>query len=95
MKNNLTRRNFVKSATIGGIGLGLAGNITSLYGKSAAEAGGKIGIIGLDTSHCVAFTNALNGPKAGTEYAGFKIVAAYPKGSNDIKSSVERIPGLY
>ncbi len=26
-------------------------------------------------------------------FNGYKIVAAYPKGSNDIKSSVERIPG--
>jgi len=55
--------------------------------------GGKIGIIGLDTSHSVAFTKALNNPAAGPEFGGFKIIAAYPKGSNDIKSSVERIPG--
>lgn len=55
--------------------------------------GGKIGIIGLNTSHCIAFTKALNSPTAGPEYGGFKVVAAYPKGSNDIKSSVERIAG--
>jgi len=92
MKKNLNRRDFVKTAAIGGIGLGLAGNVTSLYGKSSA-AGGKVGIIGLDTSHSVAFTKALNSPTAGPEFGGFKVVAAYPKGSNDIKSSVERIPG--
>jgi predicted dehydrogenase len=91
MKNNLNRRDFVRTAAIGGIGLGLAGNVTSLFGKSSVP-GGKIGIIGLDTSHSVAFTKALNNPNAGPEYGGFKIVAAYPKGSNDIKSSVERIP---
>ncbi len=93
MKNNLNRRDFVKTAAIGGIGLGLAGNVSSLYGKGAMAAGGKIGIIGLDTSHCVAFTNALNKPGASPDFGGFRIVAAYPKGSNDIKSSVERIPG--
>jgi predicted dehydrogenase len=92
MKKNLNRRDFVKTAAIGGIGLGLAGNVTSLYGKSSAAAG-KVGIIGLDTSHSVAFTKALNSPTAGPEFGGFKVVAAYPKGSNDIKSSVERIPG--
>ena len=92
MKKNLNRRDFVKTAAIGGIGLGLAGNLTSVYGKGSA-AGGKVGIIGLDTSHSIAFTKALNNPDAGPEYGGFKIVAAYPKGSNDIKSSVERIPG--
>lgn len=92
MKKNFNRRDFVKTAAIGGIGLGLAGNMTSIYGKSSM-ASGKIGIIGLDTSHSVAFTKALNSPTAGPEYGGFKIVAAYPKGSNDIKSSYERIPG--
>jgi predicted dehydrogenase len=93
MKNNFNRRDFVKTAAIGGIGLGLTGNMTSLYGNSQVPAGSRIGIIGLDTSHSVAFTKALNSPKAGPEFGGFKIVAAYPKGSNDIKSSVERIPG--
>lgn len=57
------------------------------------QPAGKVGIIGLDTSHSVAFTKALNDPAAGPEFGGYKIVAAYPKGSNDIKSSVDRIPG--
>jgi predicted dehydrogenase len=51
----------------------------------------KIGIIGLDTSHSTAFTKLLNGGEA-KEFAGFKIVAAYPYGSQTIKSSYERIP---
>lgn len=40
-------------------------------------------------SHSVAFTKALNSPAPNPDYKGFKIVAAYPKGSNDIKSSVD------
>ncbi|MNY07350.1 Inositol 2-dehydrogenase/D-chiro-inositol 3-dehydrogenase [compost metagenome] len=52
-----------------------------------------MGIIGLDTSHAVAFTKTLNAADAPAEYSGYKVVAAYPKGSNDIKTSVERIPG--
>jgi hypothetical protein len=51
----------------------------------------KIGIIGLDTSHSTAFTKLLNGGEA-KEYAEFKIVAAYPYGSQTIQSSYERIP---
>jgi predicted dehydrogenase len=47
----------------------------------------------LDTSHSTAFTKALNDPAAGPEFEGYKVVVAYPKGSNDIKSSVDRIPG--
>ena len=53
----------------------------------------KAGIIGLDTSHVIAFTKALNDPKAKPELAGCKVVAAYPQGSRDIESSVSRVPG--
>jgi WD40 repeat protein len=53
----------------------------------------RAGIIGLDTSHAIAFTKTLNAahPKPGAE--GCRIVAAYPKGSPDIASSVSRVPG--
>lgn len=53
----------------------------------------KIGIIGLDTSHSIAFTRFLNGEEKKDKYNDFKIVAAYPYGSRTIKSSYERIPG--
>ncbi|MEA5062558.1 MAG: gfo/Idh/MocA family oxidoreductase, partial [Petrimonas sp.] len=52
----------------------------------------KIGIIGLDTSHSVAFTKFLNGEDKKEEFKDFKIVAAYPYGSKTIKSSYDRIP---
>ncbi len=53
----------------------------------------RIGIIGLDTSHAPAFAKTLNAnpPIPGAE--GCQVVAAYPKGSPDIKSSVDRVPG--
>ena len=53
----------------------------------------RVGIIGLDTSHATAFTRILNDPKAPPELANCRVVAAYPQGSPDIKSSVERVPG--
>jgi WD40 repeat protein/predicted dehydrogenase len=53
----------------------------------------KIGIIGLDTSHAVAFTKALNAENPAEALAGCKIVTAYPKGSPDIESSTSRVPG--
>jgi hypothetical protein len=53
----------------------------------------KIGIIGLDTSHAIAFTKFLNGEDKKEEFKDFKIVAAYPYGSKTIKSSYDRIPG--
>lgn len=57
-----------------------------------AQAQMKIGIIGLDTSHSIAFTNFLNGQEKKDEYKDFKIVAAYPYGSKTIQSSYDRIP---
>jgi predicted dehydrogenase len=53
----------------------------------------RAGIIGLDTSHVVAFTKVLNDPKAPPELSGVKVVAAYPGGSPDIPSSRDRVAG--
>ncbi|MFA4868421.1 MAG: Gfo/Idh/MocA family oxidoreductase [Pedobacter sp.] len=91
--SNYDRRNFIKMVTIAGAGLGVSGSLNPLYAMSGSLAGKKVGIIGLDTSHAVAFTKTLNAADSPAIYGGYKVVAAYPKGSNDIKSSVERIPG--
>jgi hypothetical protein len=95
MKKSFDRRNFIKSTAVAGIGLGLNFTATSLFAKAnrVAQKGKRIGIIGLDTSHSVAFTKTFNAENAGPEYGGYRVVAAYPKGSNDIESSVTRIPG--
>jgi predicted dehydrogenase len=58
----------------------------------AADPQIKVGIIGLDTSHVIAFTKELNSDKPATELAGCRVVAAYPKGSPDIESSTKRVP---
>jgi hypothetical protein len=52
----------------------------------------RVGIIGLDTSHAIAFTKILNDPQADPDVAGCPVVAAYPPGSPDIESSVKRVP---
>lgn len=52
----------------------------------------KVGIIGLDTSHAIAFTKTMNDPSAEGALAYCKVVAAYPQGSKDIESSVSRVP---
>jgi predicted dehydrogenase len=92
MKNPVRRREFIKSAAAGSIALGLAGKYLGMSDLANTQSG-KVGIIGLDTSHSIAFTKALNDPAAGSGFGGYKVIAAYPKGSNDIKSSVDRIPG--
>jgi predicted dehydrogenase len=52
----------------------------------------RVGIIGLDTSHAIAFTDLLNKADNPPELAGCKVVAVYPKGSPDIESSTSRVP---
>jgi len=84
------RRNFLKTGALSGIGL-IA--VPYLVKGSAVAEGRRIGMIGLDTSHCIAFTKALNADDAGDSFNGYKVVAAYPRGSFDIKSSYERIEG--
>ncbi|WP_460910335.1 Gfo/Idh/MocA family protein [Spirosoma areae] len=78
-------------ATLGSVVLCLTNSAWPINSRS--EQGKRVGIIGLDTSHSVAFTKALNAPDAGSAYAGYRVVAAYPFGSKDIDSSTKRIPG--
>ena len=59
--------------------------------NAMAQAPIRIGIIGLDTSHSTAFTELINGGKEAWA-EGFKVVAAYPYGSQTIESSYKRIP---
>jgi predicted dehydrogenase len=48
----------------------------------------RLGIIGLDTSHVIAFTSHLNSPRNKT---GCRVVAAYPGGSPDMPASADRV----
>ncbi len=53
----------------------------------------RVGVIGLDTSHVLAFTKAFQQAKPDDpDLSGFDVVAAYPFGSADIESSASRIP---
>jgi len=67
--------------------------VASLF---AEEAPKKIGIIGLDTSHAVAFTTVFNkGPKNPADvakFAGFRVTHAFAQGSKDIPESTSRVP---
>ncbi|GAB3167346.1 Gfo/Idh/MocA family protein [Telluribacter humicola] len=89
MSTSLNRRKFLQATALTGLSLGLSGRLNA----SGIAQGKRVGIIGLDTSHSMAFTKLLNAPEAGPELAGYKVVAAYPQGSKDIESSVKRIPG--
>jgi hypothetical protein len=63
-----------------------------LIAGSAAAQNIRAGIIGLDTSHVLAFTKTLNSNPQKPEVMGVRMVAAYPNGSKDIESSLKRVP---
>ncbi len=75
----------------------VAFGLISSASRAFAQDGPKslrAGIIGLDTSHVVAFTKVLNDPKAKGDLAGIRVVAAYPGGSPDVASSRDRVEGF-
>lgn len=90
MNNLFNRRDFIKTTAATGLGLSLGGSVFA--GGLNLAAGKKVGIIGLDTSHSIAFAKALNAAQPSPEFKGYKVVAAYPYGSKTIKSSADRIP---
>lgn len=53
----------------------------------------RIGIVGCDTSHVIAFTKLINAEDASGALAEMKVVAAFPGGSPDIESSIGRVEG--
>ncbi|MCA9024526.1 MAG: Gfo/Idh/MocA family oxidoreductase [Planctomycetaceae bacterium] len=53
----------------------------------------RAGMIGLDTSHVIAFTKIFNAEAPAEDVAGVKIVAGYP-GGTDIPASADRVEGF-
>ena len=60
---------------------------------AAEEAPLKLGMIGLDTSHVIAFTKVLNNTEDPNHVPGGRVIAAYKGGSPDIESSASRVDG--
>ncbi len=54
----------------------------------------RVGLIGLDTSHVIAFTKLLNDSSNPDHVPGARVVAAFKGGSPDIESSRTRIEGF-
>lgn len=54
----------------------------------------RIGLIGLDSSHAVAFTKTINAEDPAPELKNAKVVAAFPGGSPDLPTSSDRIEGF-
>lgn len=50
----------------------------------------RLGMIGCDTSHCMAFANIFHDPKGPEELKGFKVVACYPSFSPDLEKKADQ-----
>lgn len=75
--------------------LAVASLSMTLWAGPAAEGDPiRVGLIGLDTSHVIAFTRILNDPSHRDHVPGARVVAAYKGGSPDIESSASRIEGF-
>jgi predicted dehydrogenase len=86
----MNRRNFIFQSSLAGAALVSPGWLMAARHEGILT-GKRIGIIGLDTSHSLAFTKWFNREDAESETGGYKVVAAYPHGSLDIVSSTSRI----
>ncbi len=54
----------------------------------------KVGMVGLDTSHCPAFAKLLNNPEVTGYVPGCQVVRAFPGGSELFSSSINRVEGF-
>lgn len=66
--------------------------LSALVPARAADL--RLGIIGTDTSHVIAFTRALNDPSAPNHVPGARVEIAYKGGSPEVEESRTRIEGF-
>jgi hypothetical protein len=94
------RRNFIRKAAVASAGLGMGmmyrNGLMAAGGTASADVkqGKRIGMLGLDTGHCMAFTQSLNAPNAGGKYRGYRVTAACPEGTKLVSEWKERIPAI-
>ncbi|MDR2271777.1 MAG: Gfo/Idh/MocA family oxidoreductase [Sphingobacterium sp.] len=90
----MDRKNFLLSVLTLGVSFPTKAILSPLHVDpiSLTRDKKKIGIIGLDSTHAIAFTKAINTATSDSLYGQFSVVAAYPYGSKTIGLSMERIP---
>ena len=93
MINN--RRSFIKKAACATLCMSVMNrNMVAAKPVLSAPEGKRIGMVGLDTGHCMDFTRIFNAPDAGDKYRGYKVTTAYPKGTELIQEWKDRIPQI-
>jgi len=69
----------------------LTASLVLCAGPLVCGADLRLGIVGTDTSHAVAFASVLNDPASKDHLDGARIVAAFKGGSPDIEESASRV----
>jgi hypothetical protein len=64
--------------------------VSALAGQEKSKK--SIGIIGLDTKHCIDFASMFNGTEKKSEFNDYRVTMAYPWGSKTIEIGYSRIP---
>ncbi len=90
MKKSIQRRDFLKTAAIAGIGLGIT-SMSPLLFANGLQKKVRVGIIGLSV-HTEAFSEMLNAEANNPDISGFTVVAIYhPKGAEDVEFAAESL----
>ena len=90
MNSKINRRDFLRKSAVSGVAFGL-GSASFSFNKPSSQEDVRIGMIGLDTSHVIAFTRIINDPEE-KAMEGYRITAAYPtRGSVDFPPSITRL----
>ncbi len=92
MHTKINRRSFIRKSAATGLALGPGTSAYPLFSNALSGDHVRIGMIGLDNSHSIAFTRIINNPDD-EAMNGFNVIAAYPRGSRTIESRYSRIPG--
>ena len=91
MKNRIQRRDFLKTATVAGIGIGMTGMSQLLFASDSSQKKISVGIIGLSV-HTEAFSEMLNAEVVDADISGFRVVAIYhPKGNPDVEFKADML----
>ena len=87
----MNRKKFIYSG-LGSLAIPLLFNNNFLVAREKYTRKIRIGIIGLDSTHALAFTKAIQQGVIKDFENDFTVVAAYPYGSKSIPLSIQRIP---
>jgi hypothetical protein len=91
MKNRIQRRDFLKTTTLAGIGLGMTSMSQMLFANDSSQKKIGVGIIGLSV-HTEAFSEMLNADNVDADISGFRVVAIYhPSGNPDVEFKAEML----